>query len=98
MAGPNDKTTASSRGTGESQQGAGPGQQEGIAGMPMQLSLPDSIQVDPKRLLWYGGLVAVGALGVIEWPVVAAVGAGTYVAEHFAKDSERRTGSSPTPQ
>ncbi len=43
--------------------------------------------VDPKRLVWLGGLVVVGALGVIEWPVVAAVGIGSYVAEQLAKDA-----------
>jgi hypothetical protein len=31
------------------------------------------------------GLVAAGALGVLEWPVAAAVGIGSYVAEVFAK-------------
>ena len=41
--------------------------------------------VEPKRVLWWGALVAVGALGVLEWPVVAAVGVGSYVAEQFAK-------------
>lgn len=45
--------------------------------------------VNPKRLLWFGGLAAVGALGVIEWPVVAAVGIGSYVAEQLAKDDVR---------
>lgn len=32
------------------------------------------------RLLFYGGLVAVAAFGVIDWPVAAAVGIGTVVA------------------
>jgi hypothetical protein len=45
--------------------------------------------VNPKRLLWFGGLAAVGALGVIDWPVVAAIGAGTYIAEQLAKDDVR---------
>lgn len=62
-------------------------------GMSMNASLPNLpsvTQVDPKRLLWMGGLVAVGALGVIEWPVVAAVGIGSYVAEQFAKSEVRQ--------
>ncbi|HEY6797956.1 MAG TPA: hypothetical protein VI248_25045 [Kineosporiaceae bacterium] len=47
--------------------------------------LPGVGQVDPKRLLWWGGLATAGALGVLEWPVVAAVGVGSYVAERFAR-------------
>lgn len=92
MPGPNDKTTTS-RGTTESQPQVTTqqDQQGGMMGMPVQMSMPDSIQVDPKRLLWVGGLLAVGALGVIEWPVVAAVGVGSYVAEQFAKESRRRS-------
>jgi hypothetical protein len=48
-------------------------------------ALPSLGQVDKRRLLWVGGLVAAGALGVLEWPVAAAVGIGSYVAEAFAK-------------
>lgn len=46
--------------------------------------------VDPKRLLWIGGLAAVGVLGVVEWPVVATVGVGSYVAEQFAKSDVKK--------
>jgi hypothetical protein len=63
------------------------------AGVSMNASLPAlpaSLQMDPKRLLWLGGLVAVGALGVLEWPVVAAVGVGSYVAEQLAKSDARQ--------
>lgn len=35
-------------------------------------------------LLVIGGLVAVAALGVIEWPVAAVVGAGVFIAERRA--------------
>ncbi len=51
--------------------------------------------VDPKRILWLGGLAALGVIGVLEWPVVAAVGVGSYVAERFAKDDVRQ--NSPRP-
>lgn len=44
---------------------------------------------EPKHLLWFGGLAAAGAIGVLEWPVVAAVGIGTYVAERFARSARR---------
>ena len=46
--------------------------------------------MDPKRLLWLGGLGAVVALGVIEWPVAVAVGVGSYVAERFAREELRK--------
>jgi hypothetical protein len=36
-------------------------------------------------VLWYGGLAALAALDVLEWPVAAAVAAGSYVAEQRAK-------------
>lgn len=66
---------------------------QGHGGVAMNASLPSlptTYQVDAKRLLWVGGLVAVGVLGVIEWPVVAAVGVGSYVAEQLAKGDVRR--------
>jgi len=47
--------------------------------------------VDPKRLLWLGGLVGLGVVGFLEWPVVAAVGVGSYVAEQFAEHDARRS-------
>ncbi len=55
----------------------------------------------PRRLLWLGGLVAVGAVGVLEWRVVAALGVGSYVAEQFAKSDIRQDlqhPPSPSPQ
>jgi hypothetical protein len=37
------------------------------------------------RLLWWGGLAAVAAAGVVDWPVAALVAAGSWVAEQSAK-------------
>ncbi|WP_214416494.1 hypothetical protein [Sphaerisporangium fuscum] len=34
----------------------------------------------PDRLLYYGGLGLLAAIGLLEWPVAAAIGAGTMVA------------------
>jgi hypothetical protein len=42
--------------------------------------------MDPKRLLWLGGLAALVALEMIEWPVALAVGVGGYVAERLARE------------
>lgn len=43
----------------------------------------------PGRLIWVGGLGAVAAFGVIDWPVAAAVAAGTWVAEQRAREQRR---------
>jgi hypothetical protein len=45
------------------------------------------------HLLWWGGLAAVAALGVVDWPVVALVGVGTWVAEQYAKPAQRPDGA-----
>ncbi len=39
------------------------------------------------NVLWWGGLAAVAAFGVVDWPVVALIGAGTWVAERHARQS-----------
>jgi hypothetical protein len=44
---------------------------------------------EPKHLVWFGGLVVAGAAGILEWPVVAAVGVGSYVAERFARSARK---------
>ncbi|WP_020661198.1 hypothetical protein [Amycolatopsis benzoatilytica] len=42
-----------------------------------------------KRVLWWGGLAALATVGILEWPVAAAVGAGSYVAEKLAAADAR---------
>lgn len=44
------------------------------------------------RVLWWGGLATVAALGVVDWPVAVLVGAGSWVAEQYAKASQRPEG------
>jgi hypothetical protein len=51
-------------------------------GMP-RLPVPAGTRL-PGGLLWLGGLGAIAALGIVEWPVAAAIAAGTWVAEHRA--------------
>ncbi|MEU6269435.1 hypothetical protein [Saccharopolyspora shandongensis] len=46
----------------------------------------------PGQLAYYGGLGALAALSVIEWPVAAAIGIGTVVAQRAGKET---SGSSP---
>jgi hypothetical protein len=61
--------------------------------LPSMANLPPlpPVQLEPKRLLWLGGLAALGVIGVLEWPVVAAIGVGSYVAERFARDEIRKS-------
>ncbi len=38
------------------------------------------------RILWYGGLGTLAVFGAVDWPVVAAIAAGTWVAEQSARE------------
>lgn len=38
-----------------------------------------------RNVIWWGGLAAVAALGIVEWPVAAVVAAGTWVAGQQAR-------------
>jgi hypothetical protein len=44
------------------------------------------------HLLWWGGLAAVAAFGVVDWPVVALVAAGSWIAEQNAKAAQHPDG------
>ena len=41
------------------------------------------------NVVWWGGLAVVAAFGVVDWPVVALIAAGTWVAEQHARESSR---------
>ncbi len=41
------------------------------------------------NVLWWGGLAAVAAFGVVDWPVAALVAAVPWVAEQHAKQAAR---------
>lgn len=60
--------------------------------IPSLSQLPP-VTIEPKRLLWLGGLAALGVVGVLEWPVVAVVGVGSYVAERFAREHNSKPGN-----
>ncbi|MFF3437404.1 hypothetical protein [Streptosporangium sp. NPDC002721] len=51
------------------------------------LSLPT-----PDRLVFYGVLGALGAFGVIEWPVALVVGVGHYLSEQRVFPALRQAG------
>ncbi|MEU6642537.1 hypothetical protein ABZ863_08290 [Saccharomonospora sp. NPDC046836] len=59
------------------------------AGRPGPVRVPGLGPVEPKRLLWLGGLAVLAAFEVIEWPVAIVIGAGTYVAERLAQSDVR---------
>lgn len=39
------------------------------------------------RVLWWGGLAALAAFDIVEWPVAILAGAGSWVAEQYAKEA-----------
>jgi hypothetical protein len=53
----------------------------------LRLPLPEALVNGStgKRLIWLGGLGAMATIGLLEWPVAVAVGAGSFVAERFAR-------------
>ncbi|MEU8118059.1 hypothetical protein AB0C21_05045 [Spirillospora sp. NPDC049024] len=44
----------------------------------------------PGRLVYYAGLGALAAFGVVEWPVAAAIGVGVAVAKRARRSDEQR--------
>jgi hypothetical protein len=63
-------------------------------------AIPGWLLAEPagRRLLWLGGLGAMATIGLLEWPVAVAVGAGSYVAERLAREeSAQRTVHAPAP-
>jgi hypothetical protein len=52
---------------------------------------------DPKQLLYYGGVGALAALGMLDWPVAVAAGVGVWVATHTGRRAESR-GPAEAPQ
>ena len=43
----------------------------------------------PERIMYYGGLGALAAFGILEWPVAAAIGAGTLIAQRARGRDQR---------
>jgi hypothetical protein len=64
---------------------------EGIMHRMSRLPLPGAALAGamptgmPGRVLWWGGLAALAAFDIVEWPVAIIVGAGEWVAEQYAK-------------
>jgi len=51
-----------------------------------------------EKLVFYGGVATMGAIGALEWPVAAAVAAGTWVAQHTAPIVRTTPEPAPSPQ
>jgi hypothetical protein len=49
-----------------------------------------TLMPSPEQLLYYTGLGAAAVMGVIEWPVALAVGAGVAVAQRSHRDDSDR--------
>jgi hypothetical protein len=47
---------------------------------------------DGRHMLYYGGLGALAAFGVLSWPAAAAIGGGVWIAEH-ARPGRRQSGA-----
>jgi hypothetical protein len=61
-------------------------------------AIPGWLMAEPagKRLLWLGGLGAMATIGLLEWPVAVAVGAGSYIAEQLVREqSTQRAAQAP---
>jgi hypothetical protein len=56
-----------------------------------RLPWPQDVNLNPTRLLWWGGLAALAAIEIIEWPVALVVGAGSFVAERMAREDAQTT-------
>lgn len=87
----NEQTKAGDQGgatQGQSGSGTGGFERTNLPGGRTSFTVPASVGqvLEPKRLMWYGGLAALGLVGLVEWPVVAVVGAATYVSQRFARD------------
>jgi len=58
---------------------------QGLAGL--QRTVRDKLP-EPEQLVYYGGLGALAAFGVVSWPVAAAIGAGVWVARRARSGPE----------
>jgi hypothetical protein len=60
-----------------------------VIGARIPLPSPPTGLPGAARVLWLGGLVGAVALRAVGWPVAAALAAGTWVTERFAKATAR---------
>jgi hypothetical protein len=75
-----DQRPPGSRGKTERDQAA-----PGIS--PLGIKLPG---VAKGNLLWWGGLAALAAFEIVDWPVAALVATGAWIAERHMKQQQRQ--------
>jgi hypothetical protein len=81
----------------ESARPAGPAGAQAPKGGGFPMPVPGlPFGIEPKKALWWGGLAALAAVEVIEWPVAVVVGVGSWVAERWAREDARRAGNQPS--
>jgi hypothetical protein len=79
-------TTATSAGAGATAKVDDNGQDKNVNALAgFRLPWPQGLDVNPTRMLWWGGLAALAAIEIIEWPVALVVGASSLVAERLAR-------------
>jgi hypothetical protein len=83
------ESTTSATTAGEERKTEGEERKDGgmrlpLPGIGMPVAMPTGL---PGRALWWGGLAALAAFEVVEWPVAVLVGAGEWVAEQYAKSA-----------
>ena len=56
-----------------------------VAKHTISVTLPDGLGTirlpEPERLAYYGGILALAAFGILDWPIAIAVGVGHALAE-----------------
>ncbi len=80
MASEEEATSAAPAGEGREARGGPRVPRLPLPGMPVGMPT-----VPPGRMLWWGGLAALAALEIVDWPVAVLVGAGSWVAVQYAK-------------
>jgi hypothetical protein len=53
------------------------------------VSMPKMPGGTAGNVIWWGGLAAAAAFGVVDWPVAALIAAGTWVADQHSKQAAR---------
>jgi hypothetical protein len=79
-------TTATSAGAEATAKRDDNGQGKNVSALAdFRLPWPQGLDVNPTRMLWWGGLAALAAIEIIEWPVALVVGVGSFVAERLVR-------------
>ncbi|HEX6401678.1 MAG TPA: hypothetical protein VF003_00700 [Pseudonocardiaceae bacterium] len=85
-------TTATSADAGATAKVDDNGQEKNVSALAgFRLPWPQGLEMNPTRMLWWGGLAALAAIEIIEWPVALVVGASSFVAERLARQDAAKS-------